>query len=153
MSMTRDLSERFTRLRRNHPAWLLLASRNGPLILASLTTLLDAHPGGIDFEDAIAHVAGAFADHANDAEFELGDDHSLAARRELRHWLKRGLVVERNGQLLATDALQRAVLFLESLEVQTMTSTASRLATVQRAIEDLEAQLNPSPSDRAQSLQ
>jgi hypothetical protein len=153
MSMTRDLSERFTRLRRNHPAWLLLASRNGPLILASLTTLLDAHPGGIDFEDAVAHVAGAFADHANDTEFELGDDHSLAARRELRHWIKRGLVVERNGQLLATDALQRAVLFLDSLEVQTMTSTASRLATVQRAIEDLEAQLNPSLSDRAQSLQ
>jgi hypothetical protein len=153
MSMTRDLSERFTKLRRNHPAWLLLASRNGPLILASLTTLLDAHPGGIDIEDAVAHVAGAFADHANDTEFELGDDHSLAARRELRHWLKRGLVVERNGQLMATDALQRAVLFLDSLEVQTMTSTASRLATVQRAIEDLEAQLNPSLSDRVQSLQ
>ncbi len=74
----------------------------------------------------------------NDTEFELGDDHALTARRELRQWVKRGLIVERNGQLLATDALQRALLFLDSLEVQTMTSTASRLATVQRAIEDLE---------------
>ncbi|HWC89079.1 MAG TPA: hypothetical protein VG433_05480, partial [Pirellulales bacterium] len=29
--MSRELSQRFIMLRRNHPAWLLLASRNGPL--------------------------------------------------------------------------------------------------------------------------
>lgn len=151
--MTRDLSQRFTKLRRNHPAWLLLASRNGSLILASLKPLIETHPGGIEFEEAVARLAVTFADHVNDTEFELGDDHTLTARRELRQWLKRGLIVERNGQLLATDALQRAILFLDSLDVQTMTSTASRLATVQRAIEELEAQLNPSLTDRAQSLQ
>lgn len=151
--MTRDLSQRFTRLRQNHPAWLLLASRNGSLILASLKPLIEAHPGGIQFEEAVASLAVTFADHVNDTEFELGDDHALTARRELRQWLKRGLIVERNGQLLATDALQRALQFLDSLELQTMTSTASRLATVQRAIEELEAQLNPSLTDRAHSLE
>lgn len=111
--MSRDLSQRFTRLRRNHPAWLLLASRNGSLILATLKPLIDAHPGGIEFEAAVAHLTEAFADHVNNTEFELGDDHALTARRELRQWVKRGLIVERNGQLPATDALQRALLFLD----------------------------------------
>jgi len=151
--MTRELSQRFISLRRNHAAWLLLASRNGSLILACLKPLIERHPGGIDFEDAVAQLAEVFADHVNDSEFELGDDHALTARRELRQWVKRGLIVERNDQILATDALQRALLFLDSLEVQTMTSTASRLATVQRAIEDLEAQLNPSLTERERSLQ
>lgn len=150
--MTRELSQRLIALRRNHPAWVLLASRNGPLILASLRTLFDAYAGGVEFEVAVEHLSLVFGDYANDAEFELGDDHPLTARRELRQWLKRGLVVERNGQLLATDALQRAMHFLDSLDDQTMTSTASRLATVQRAIETLEAQLSPSQTGRAELL-
>ena len=62
------------------------------------------------------------------------------------------MIVERNGQVLATDALQRSLQFLDWIEDNTMTSTASRLATVQRAIEDLEAQLNPSQVDREKSL-
>ena len=150
--MNSDLSKRLIKLRRNHPAWLLVASRNGPLILASLKSLIDAHPGGIEFEDAVEHLAALFADNANDAGFELGDDHAIAARRELRQWLKRGLIVERDGHLLATDALQRSFHFLDSLEDQPMTSTASRLATVQRAIENLEAQLSRSQSGRERSL-
>jgi hypothetical protein len=54
---------------------------------------------------------------------------------------------------LATDAFQRALLFLSSLEDQTMTSTASRLATVQRAIELLETQLSRSQTDRERAIQ
>lgn len=150
--MNSEMCQRLIKLRRNHAAWLLLASRNGPLILSSLKSLIDAHPGGIDFEDAVEHLASLFADNANDAEFEVGDDHAVAARRELRQWLKRGLIVERDGQLLATDALQRSFHFLESLEDQPMTSTASRLATVQRAIEDLQARLSHSQSGREESL-
>ncbi len=150
--MPSTLSQRLIQLRRNHPAWLLLASRNGPLTLASLKTLIDAYPGGIELEDAVEHLAASFAEHANDTEFELGDDHALSARRELRTWMKRGLIVERDGQLLATDALQRSIYFLESLEDQSMTSTASRLATVQRAIENLASQLSPDQSTREQTL-
>ncbi len=151
--MTREIVHRYVALRRNHPAWLLLASPKGPLILASLKSLIDSNPGGVDFQEAVERLAVVFADNANDSEYDLGDDHPLAARRELRQWLKRGLIVERGGKILATDAFQRSLMFLESLEDQTMTSTASRLATVQRAIEILELQLSRSQSDREKFLQ
>src|SRR4051794_966983 len=133
--MTRELPQRFTVLRRNHAAWLLLASRNGPLILAGMKSLIDTHPTGISFEEAVERLAASFAHFANDTQYELGDDYALTARRELRQWIKRGLMVERGGVLLPTDALQRALQFADSLEDHSMTSTASRLATVQRAIE------------------
>ncbi len=150
--MNSEACQRLIKLRRNHPAWLLLASHNGPLILASLQSLIDALPNGIDFEAAVEHLGGLFADNSNDENFDIGDDHAMAARRELRQWLKRGLIVEREGQLLATDALQRSFYFLNSLHDQPMTSTASRLATVQREIENLEAQLSRSQSSREESL-
>lgn len=121
-------------------------------MLASLKTLFEAHPNGIEFEDAVEQLAVVFADNANDSEYELDDDHPAASRRELRLWLKRGLIVERNGHVLATDALQRSLQFLDLIQEKTMTSTASRLATVQRAIETLEAQLNRSQSEREDSL-
>jgi hypothetical protein len=131
---------------------MLLASPKGPLILAILKTLLEDNPNGVDFEVAVERLTASFVDYANDSEFDLGDDHSLAARRELRQWLKRGLIVERNGQVFATDALQRSLQFLNLLEERAMTSTASRLATVQRAIESLEAQLNRNQAERERSL-
>ncbi|MEM1227890.1 MAG: DUF3375 domain-containing protein [Planctomycetota bacterium] len=151
--MTTELTQRLIAFRRSHPAWLLLASTNGPLILGSLKKLIDAHPGGIDFEEAAQDLAAAYADHAGDSQFDFGDDPILAARREMRGWIKRRLIVERDGQLLATDALQRCFFFLESLEDQTMTSTASRLTTVQRAIESLETQLSSDPDSRAAMIE
>ena len=151
--MSREIVQKYITLRRNHPAWLLLASPKGPLILASLKNLIDSSPTGVDFDEAVEKLAGVFADHANDSEFDLGDDHPQSARRELRQWLKRGLIVERGGKILATDAFQRSLMFLDSLGDQTMTSTASRLATVQRAIEVLQMQLSRSQSDREKSLQ
>lgn len=150
--MNTDLCQRLVALRRHHAGWLLLAARNGPLILASLKSLIDAHPGGISLEDAVAHLTELFAAHASDAEFEVESDPAVSARRELRLWLKRGLIVERDGQLMATDSLQRAFHFLDSLEDQPMTSTASRLATVQRAIEELDAHLSSSQHGREESL-
>lgn len=151
-TVMRELTQRLISLRRNHPAWLLLASKTGPLILASLKTVLDGKPDGVGFEEAVERLTAVFADYANDSEFDLSDDHALTARRELRQWLKRGLIVERNGQVLETDALRRSFQFLESIEDHAMTSTASRLATVQRAIETLEAQLMPSQAGREKSL-
>lgn len=153
LGMSRELTQRFISLRRAHPAWLLLASPKGPLILVCLKTLLDAHSGGISFDEAVEHLAAVFADNANDSQFEVGDDPTLTARRELREWIRRGLIVERNGQLMATDAFQRSVHFVEGLEDHTMTSTASRLATVQRAIDALCAQLSHSQDTREKYLQ
>jgi Protein of unknown function (DUF3375) len=151
--MSRELVQHYISLRRNHPAWLLLASPKGSLILASLKSLIEARPNGVEMDEAVERLASVFADHANDSEFDLGDDHPQTARRELRQWLKRGLIVERGGVILATDAFQRAVQFVDSLDDLAMTSTASRLATVQRAIEILESQLSRNQESRAKSLQ
>jgi hypothetical protein len=150
--MTRELSQSLTIQRRNHAAWLLLASRNGPLILSCLKSLIDTHPAGIRFDDAVERLATSFADFANDPEYALVDDCALVARRELRQWIKRGLIAERAGELLPTAALQRAIEFVESLEDRSMTSTASRLATVQRAIENLDSQLSPNKTNREEYL-
>lgn len=120
-----------------------------------LKSILDAKPTGVPWEESVGILEAVFAEHANDAQFglEAVDDQSAAARKEMRQWLKRGLVVERDGELIATDALERALAFLSGLDNQSMTSTASRLSTVQRAIESLEARLNPSQESRAASLQ
>ena len=107
-------------------------------MLASLRTLLEAHPNGVDLEEAVEHLTTVFADNANDSEFELGEDHALAARKELRHWLKRGLIVERT-QLTRDRRIAAFAAISGFIEDNTMTSTASRLATVQSAIETLEA--------------
>ncbi len=150
----KELPQRLIALRRNHAAWLLLASRNAPLTLACLQSLIENYPSGIPFDDAVEQLAGLFSDYANDSEFETGDgeNHHLAARKELRQWIRKGLVVERDGHVMATDSLQRSLGFLNSLEDRSMTSTASRLGTVQREIENLESQLSPDKENRIRSL-
>lgn len=112
--------------------------------------MFEESQGDIAWDDAIQSLAEIFTEHALSQEFDLPDsDFTQASRRELRDWIKRGLVVEREGKLLATDALQKAFNFVDSLDDEVMTSTASRLATVQREIENLEARLNPAPTSRA----
>lgn len=152
--MNRELCLKFITLRRHNPAWLLLTSSKAPLTASCLKTILDAKPVGVPWDDAIVLLADIFAEHANDDIYEIepADDQAPAARKEMRRWLKIGLIVERDGQLMATDALERALQFLEELEGRTMTSTASRLATVQREIENLEARLNASQESRVASL-
>jgi hypothetical protein len=117
-------------------------------------SLLEAKPVGVPWEDAVEALARIFEEHAHDAAFEIkeADDQTPAARKEMRYWMRLGLVVERDGNLMATDALERALHFLRDLEERTMTSTASRLATVQREIENLEARLNPDQESRVASL-
>ncbi|MCD0459999.1 DUF3375 family protein [Roseiconus lacunae] len=147
-----EQAQQLIRLRRHHPAWMLLASTNGPLMVASMKSLIDAHPAGIEMESAVEHLALSMAEHVNDTQFDIGEDHALSARRELRAWIRKGLIVERGGELLATDALQKACDFVDSLSDDTMTSTASRLATVQRAIEELQSKLSSSKSGRERIL-
>ena len=153
-TMSRELCQNFISLRFNNPAWLLLASTKAPLTASCLKTILDAKPIGIPWDDAVEALADIFAEHASDEIYEIAptDDQTPAARKEMRRWLKLGLVVERDGQLMATDGLERALHFLGELESRTMTSTASRLATVQREIENLEARLNASQESRVESI-
>ncbi|MFU8838455.1 MAG: DUF3375 domain-containing protein [Thiohalomonadaceae bacterium] len=136
-----------------HPAWQMLAARRGPLVLSCLQTLFEDEHQGVGMEDAIEALAGMFREFANQPEFEILDEnHTALARRELRGWIKRGLVVEREGQLHATDALEEALRFVGALEGRIMTSTASRLSVVQREVENLETALNPDQQSRAVHL-
>ncbi|MHA7880158.1 MAG: DUF3375 domain-containing protein [Saccharospirillum sp.] len=139
--------------RHQHPAWKLLSAKRGPLVLGCLRALLDQNLAEILFEDAQQMLADILELHANNDEFELStEDPAGDARRELRAWIRRGLIVEREGRLIATDALQKAMAFAEGLDERIMTSTASRLATVQREIENLETRLNPDAHSRAEHI-
>lgn len=153
-TVSRDLCQQYITLRRHNPAWLLLASTKAPLTASCLKTILDAKPVGVPWEDAVESLADIFAEHANDEVYEItaADDQTPAARKEMRRWLQLGLVVERDGNLMATDGLERALHFLTELEGRTMTSTASRLATVQQAIENLEARLNANQESRIAAI-
>ncbi|WP_346830899.1 DUF3375 domain-containing protein [Pseudomonas abietaniphila] len=149
----RQRAERFIALRALHPAWLLLASRYAPLILGSLRTLFEPGQDGIDLDDALHSLADTLANYADEELYQIDPGTELQqANRELGDWIKRRLIVERNGRLYATDALESAIRFAESLDNRVMTSTASRLSVVQREIENLETHLNSDPKSRALSL-
>jgi hypothetical protein len=151
--MTPELARKYVRIRRANVSWALLASRRGPLVMGCLKPLFEESQDELGWDDAVEKLARMFAEYANDDEFGIAPDEQVAlARAELRDWLKRGLVAERDGRLIATDALQKVFHFLASLEEEHMTSTASRLATVQREIENLEARLNPDRNKRADYL-
>lgn len=140
--------------RREHPAWLLLASHKGPVVLSCLQALFAETTEGVEFETALLQLAELLRGFVESGELESNtEDFRQEANRELRLWIKRGLVVEREGRLQATDALETALRFVEGLESRLMTSTASRLAIVQREIENLEANLNPDPRRREAHLQ
>lgn len=144
------IAKSLTVIRHQNAAWQLLASRRAPLVLACLQPLFEQQYQSVLLEDAEAYLADTFASFANDDSFSFsGDNYALQARRELTGWIKKDLLIEREGELLATDALQRVLQFIGGLsEQRLMTSTASRLATVQREIENLSTDLNPDPDTR-----
>jgi Protein of unknown function (DUF3375) len=145
----RERTDAYISARHHHPAWQLLAARRAPLVLSCLQTLFEQSQNGIGFDDALQALAEMLAQHANDTEFEINsEDYSAQARKELRNWIKLALVVEREGRLYATDALEEALRFVSALGDRVMTSTASRLSIVQREIENLEMSLNPDPKSR-----
>ena len=149
----RELSKQLVITRQQHAAWQLLASRRAPLIISCLQPLLAHAQAGIALEDAQQALAAILAEHANQTEFDIsGDDYPALARRELRAWIRRGLLVERDNILIATDALAQALKFVDGLQDRIMTSTASRLGTVQREIENLETRLTSDPETRAATL-
>lgn len=116
--MTPETTRRFVRLRRGNVSWGLLASRRAPLVVGCLRPLFEENQNELRWEDAVEKLAEIFAEHANHEEFAIAPGEQAAtARSELRDWLKRGLVVEREGRLIATDALQKAFDFIAGLEV------------------------------------
>ncbi|MBL4826213.1 MAG: DUF3375 domain-containing protein, partial [Spongiibacteraceae bacterium] len=146
--------QHYLNARREHPAWRLLAATSGPGVLSCLQLLFEEHKDGVDIDSALVALADVLQWQATSEGLEIADTDKLAAaRKELRLWIKRELVVERQGKVIATDALQKALLFVDGLDNPLMTSTASRLSTVQREIENLEANLNPNPKMRIANLE
>ncbi|MBL3591337.1 MAG: DUF3375 family protein [gamma proteobacterium endosymbiont of Lamellibrachia anaximandri] len=135
-------------LKKHHPAWQLLVAHTGPLVISSLKSLFDENLNGIDLDSAIQVLSEVLQLSHEMGEIESGGDYLLEARREIRQWIRRGLVVEREGRLIATDALESAFRFVDGLDNRIMTSTASRLSIVQREIENLESSTNPDPKSR-----
>ena len=140
-------------LRQNNPAWQLLASRRAPLILSALSVLFQGEDGRNSFEDVVQLLSETFAEHGNDESFSSDVDFYKEARRELRDWIRRRLVVERDGQISATDELQQVQHFVEGIQNRIMTSTGSRLSMVQQGIEDLAVRLDPDLDNRKKHLE
>jgi hypothetical protein len=140
--------------RHNHPAWRLLVSPRAPLMLGCLTSLFEQARDGVGEEDALQALTNMLLAFADEEEFAVEADKApQQAGRELREWIRRGLIIERSHRLYSTDALNSAVQFIESLDNRIMTTTASRLAVVQQQIEQLDTGLNPNPASRIRTLE
>ncbi len=153
-TLNQQRTQQFIAARQQHPAWLLLASRRAPLVLSCLDALFEHQRDGVHFDAAVQSLADMLAAYANDVDYEIDSSDTLnQARREVREWIRRGLVVEREGRVFETDALKTGLRFVAQLDGRMMTSTASRLAVVQREIDNLAAALDPNPQSRADHLQ
>lgn len=153
-SLSQQRTHKYIAARQQHPAWLLLASRKAPLMLSCLDALFEHQRDGVPFDHAVQALADMLAAHANQPDFDIDTaDIPAQARRELREWIRRALVTEREGRVFETDALKTALRFVAQLDHRLMTSTASRLAVVQREIDNLATALDPDPHSRAEHLQ
>lgn len=143
------LAQRYAQLRHLDEAWRLLNAKRAPLILACAEQLFQQRDTPVFMQEAIQLLAQNFEAFSNDVSMEINTDPYSLAKKEWRHWLNRGLIVEKNNEVFATDALQKAIHFVKTLHDPTlMTSTASRLATVQNEIEHVFNALNPNQQQR-----
>ena len=153
-TLSQQRTQKYLLARQQHPAWRLLASPRAPLILSCLDALFEHQRDGVPFDLAVQALADLLAAHANDRDFEIElQDTPAQARRELREWIRRALITEREGRIFETDALKTALRFVAQLDGRMMTSTASRLGTVQREIDNLATALDPNPERRAAHLE
>ena len=153
-TLNQQRTQKYLHARQQHPAWVLLASRRAPLMLSCLEALFEHQRDGVPFDAAVQALADLLAAHANDPDFEIHiEDVAVQARHELRDWIRRALITEREGRVFETDALKTAMRFVAQLDHRMMTSTASRLAVVQREIDNLAAALNPDPQSRTAHLE
>ena len=68
----RERTQAYIAARYQHPAWVLLASRRGPLVLSCLQSLFETSQNGIGFEEALQSLGELLGQHANQADFEIG---------------------------------------------------------------------------------
>lgn len=147
-------AERYLSARHNHSAWRLLASPRAPLVLSCLAGLFEQATDGVDEAEALLALAEMLASFAHQDDLEIDAKNiQQQAGRELREWIRRRLIIERGQRLYSTDALNSALIFVDSLDSRIMTSTASRLSIVQQQIEKLAVSLNPNPQVHVQALE
>ena len=125
---TNSHAQALLNLKKHHPAWQLLTAHTGPLVISTLQALFDENLNGIDFDSALQELGEVLQFSHEAGEIEIGSDYLLEARREIRQWIRRGLVVEREGRLIATDALESAFRFVDGLDQRIMTSTVGFLS-------------------------
>ena len=153
-SLNQQRTQKYIAARQQNAAWLLLASRRAPLMLSCLEALFEHQRDGVPLDHAVQALADMLAAHANAPDFEIDTaDTAAQARRELRDWIRRGVITEREGRLFETDALKSALGFVAQLDHRLMTSTASRLAVVQREIDNLANAIDPNPQSRAEHME
>ncbi|MBE9589619.1 DUF3375 family protein [Moraxella sp. K127] len=149
---TLTLSRRYHLLRQRNDTWRLLTAKRAPIILACAEQLFMSQNQTPTMDMAVQLLTNCFNEFIHDKELIDKDPRTLA-KQEWRDWLKRGLIIERDNEVFATDALQKAIYFIKGLEDDTvMTSTASRLQTVQSEIEKAYIRLNPNQQEREQYL-
>lgn len=81
---------------------MVLVSPRAPLMLGCLTALFERNSkeGSVTEADALQALGQMLLDFANHAEFAVDvDNPQQQAGRELREWIKRGLVIERGHRL------------------------------------------------------
>ena len=146
-------AQQYIKSRKQNPAWVLLSSRRAPLVMGCLSSLFKYAQDGVLEADALVALTEMLNEFAYHEDFDINPETtSQLAGKELREWLKKGLIIERGQRIYATDALNNAMAFADSLDDRIMTTTASRLSVVQREIENLELGLNPSPESRIVAL-
>ena len=153
-SLNQQRTQKYIAARQQNAAWLLLSSRRAPLMLSCLEALFEHQRDGVPLDDAVQALADMLTAHANLPDFEIDTaDITAQARRELRDWIRRSVITEREGRIHETDALKTALSFVAQLDHRLMTSTASRLALVQREIDNLATALDPNPQSRAEHME
>jgi len=95
-STAQQRTQKYVLARKQQPAWLLLASPRAPLVLGCLTSLFEYTDNGIAEEDALQSLSHMLSEYASQDEYQINSSNPrLQAGRELREWIKRGLVIER----------------------------------------------------------
>lgn len=149
-----DISYHYAMLREQHESWRLLNAHRSPLILACAEQLFTGRHKPVTMAQAIELLADSFTKFRNDPNMQIGEkDPYKLARKEWREWLKRGLIVERDKEVFATNALERVLQFVKNLaEDSIMTSTASRFATVKDRLNHVATHLDENQQRREFAL-
>jgi hypothetical protein len=89
----------------------------------------------VPLDHAVRALSGRLTTHASLPDFEIDTAHiTTQAQRKLRDGIRCRVITEREGRIHETGARKTALGFVAQLDHRPMTSTASRMALVQRGI-------------------